>query len=324
MLVVIAGPATIIGHRQANGQPGLSTLREAFGTRAFTLTAEMPTAFAGGPTEILRRARLLGPVVDAVQVTDSPNAQPQVSALIAAAMLREQGIDPVLHVTCRDRNRIALENELLGAAASNISDLLLLRGTARAGGRHPAPKPVFDLGATELIAMARKLREGTTTTGQALERPADFFIGCVATVFRPRRGWEPQGLVAKADAGAQFLQTQLCFDLPALRRYMERLVAARLTHRLHVLVGLAPLPSAAAARWLRENLRGSLVPDEVIARLEQASDPEQVGVEICAELLQELAEIPGVAGANLVTLTKPELVGAAVAASGLRATAPVT
>jgi methylenetetrahydrofolate reductase (NADPH) len=292
------------------------SLREAIRSSAFTVTAELtPCADA---VRLVQQARRLAGWVDAVQVTDNPAGRVHMSALVAAGLLRQAGIDPVLHMTCRDRNRVALYSDLIGAGSLGISSLLIMRGNELPGRSRGAVKGVFDLGATQLIAAARALRdqEGAAALGSAV--PVDFFLGAIATVFNPKSGWSPRTLVAKLDAGAQFVQTQLCFDMNALRRYMKRLVAAQLPRRAHVLVGLAPLPSAAIARWLRDNLKGSLMPEAVIRRIEQARDPEQAGVEICAELLQELREIPGVSGANLLTPANLELIPAAIRAAGLR------
>ena len=149
----------------------------------------------------------------------------------------------------------------------------------------------------------------------------DFLIGANAEMFKPEADWEPKNLIRKCDAGANFVQLQICFDMNVARRYMARIVAAKLTHRASFIMGLSPLPSAEAARWIRENVKGALVPDAIVSRLERASDPESEGVDICAALLREAATIPGVSGANLLTLGNLETIPAAVAASGLRSCA---
>ena len=148
-------------------------------------------------------------------------------------------------------------------------------------------------------------------------KSAVFHIGSVITVFNPKSGWQAKSLVAKADAGARFLQTQLYFDTNVLRRYMARLVAARLPRRAHIVVSLATLPSAEMARWLRDNMRGSVMPDAVIRRLDQAVDPEQEGVQLCAELLQEIKEIPGIGGVNVLTPGDVATIPAAIRVAGL-------
>jgi methylenetetrahydrofolate reductase (NADPH) len=294
-------------------------LREAIRTRAFALTAELtPPADLG---QFVVEARRIGDCVDAVEVPDNPGGQPHLPALVAAAALREAGIDPVLHLAGRDRNRVALQSELLGAAALGIPSLLLMRGRRPPAGLPSPGKAVLEVDATELIASARALADGQAPFGQGLTKRPDFFIGATATVFEPVANWQPHALIAKLNAGAQFVRTQVCMDAAILRRYMKRLVAAQLMHRAHVLVGLAVLPSAGMAARLREGPRGALIPDEALQRLADARDPEATGAQICAELLTEFADIPGVSGAALVPFGGAEAIRVAVAASGLRASA---
>jgi len=298
----------------------LTGLRDTLRNTPFAITAELtPVA---SKEALLRQAEPLRGWVNAIQVGEGPPERPHFAPLIAAATLLEAGFDPLLHMSCRDRNRVALHGDLLGAANLGISSLLVTRGSRLRQGRRSSGAAVFDIGATDLIATARTLRDTESPSKYGLARAPEFFIGAAATVFSATANWQPRALATKLDAGAQFLQSQLCFDMPVLRRYVQHLVGSRLTHRAYVMISLAPLPSAEAARQLRETLRGTLIPDEVIRRLQQAGDPESTGVEICAELLQELAATPGVSGAHLVSTGEPELIRAAIAASGLRRQPP--
>ncbi len=283
----------------------MRTFRDAVRSNEFTLTAELNLNQRADAQTLLRQVELLGPLVDAIQTTDNPYSQVQISALAAASLILGRGFDAVPQFNCRDRNRTALESDLLGAMALGVESVLLLRGDAYKNSADS--KAVFDLDAKELIAKARSLSGAD-----------GFYIGGVATVFKPVAGWQPDELNAKVDAGAQFIQTQLCFDTNVLRRYIGHLVSAKLTWRSHIVIGVATLPSAEAARWLQRNLRGALMPDELVERMEQAQDPEEEGVKICAELMQEFSEIPGVSGANLMTLGNIETIPAAISASGLR------
>jgi methylenetetrahydrofolate reductase (NADPH) len=176
---------------------------------------------------------------------------------------------------------------------------------------------VFDLSTRQLIAAAREIRDGEPSRFGLTQAP-DFFIGASSTVFDAATGWQPASLVQKVEAGAQWVQTQLCMDLPLLRDYMRRFVTARLTRHVHVMVAMAPLLSVEAARRLRRNIRRALIPRSLVLRLEQASDPEQTGIEICAEMLRELATVPGIGGAHIIAPGDPDLVRAVVDASGLR------
>ena len=291
----------------------MKTFHAAIRTQAFTLTGQLKLADGTTPAELLEQAELLRPYVDAVQVTDNPSGLVHMSPLAAASLLLQAGIDPIVQLSCRDRNRIALQSELLGAAAIGVSSLLLQRGDKLPKDYEPKTKQVFDIGAKRLVGAAKAIQQDPR-----LANAEKLFIGTIALAFDPAINWKPSALLGRSDAGARFIQTQLCFDVDALRRYVRKLSAAKLTHRVHVIVSLGTLPSGDAARWLQQNLRGSVMPKAVIKRLEQARDPEQEGISICAELLQQVAEIPGVDGANVVTPGEIETVPATIQASGLR------
>ena len=301
-----------------HGKDHMKSLRDAIRKESFVLTAELPLSDHIDGATLVANAVHLHPWVDAIQLTDNQRGRVHASSLAVAAMMLQEGIDPVLHVTCRNRNRVALESDLLGAAAVGVTSLVVMRGSNRGAGPRAKVKPVFDTGATELIAVARAMCDGRVPSGKPLHPAPDFLIGAVGTVFSPEEDWKPRGLTAKLDAGARFLQTQPCFDIPALRSYLNRLVAERLTWKFQVIVGLACLPSVTAARWVSDIAGGALIPDATVQRLKQARDPEQEGVEICAELLQEFMEIPGVAGVNLTPLGNPDAVVEAVKLSGVR------
>ncbi len=291
----------------------MKTFREAVQSDTFTLTAELTLTRESAAGDVQKQARLLGGHVDAIQVTDNPWAWVQMSSLAAARLVLDAGFDAVPVMTCRDRNRIALHSDLLGLRALGVSSVLLMRGH-RIPKDHATPAGmVFDIGGRELIKLASDM-----TRDEKLGAGAGFFIGTGAKVFRPKRGWRAESLGSRAGLGAQFMQTQLCFNVAALKLYMQRLVDARMTWNYSVIVSLTPLPSAEIALWLKQNLRDSLIPDALVKRLEQAKDPEQEGVTICAETLQQIAEIPGISGAHVMTTGDPETIPAAIAESGLR------
>jgi methylenetetrahydrofolate reductase (NADPH) len=298
--------------QQTSGWP-LKTFREAVQSDEFTITAELTLKRESDASEVARQAQVLGEFVDGIQVTDNPYAWVQMSSVSAAALLMQQGVDPIPIMTCRDRNRIALTSDLLGLQALGVTSVLLIRGH-KVPENHSVPaNPVYDATGRELIAMASRLEEeGPLGPGKEL------FIGTGARVFRAGPRWRGESLEARANAGARFLQTQLCFNLDILRQYMARLVEIKLTWKFSVVVSLSPLPSAKTARWLKENMSDSRIPDDLIERLEQASDPEQEGVKICAETMQQIAEIPGISGVNLMTVGNSETIPAAIHASGLR------
>lgn len=284
----------------------MHTFRHALRTQDFTLTAEMALDVHSDRASIIAQARTLATQVDAIQVAENPGNQLHLSPLAAAAILLNSGIDPVVHMNGRDRNSLALRADLLGAAALGVSGLLLTRGREIPIGVRGSIKPVYEWGARRLIASANEMED------------ANFLLGSAATVFKPERNWKPEKIAGKADAGIKFIQTQLCFDVDLLRHYMARLVSEKLIGRVSVMVSLAPLPSADVALWLGKNLRGAVLPAKVVKRLRQATDPEQEGIAICAELLQQIAEVPGTAGANLVCLGDPAAVAEAARRSGVR------
>ena len=289
------------------------TFREAIQKQDFVITAELNLARETDVPAVVQQARILDEHTDAIQVPDNPNARVHMTPLAASNILLQNGIQPIPHLSCRDRNRVALESELLSHGAMGVTSVLLMRGDDLPDNHRPKVKQVFELEGKELIRTARALVDDPTVASVP-----DFCIGTVATVFNPKAGWKPRSLLTKVEAGARFIQTQLCFDIAGLRRYMKHLVEAQLTWKTAVIVGIATLPSAVSARWLRENLRGSVVPNKVIRRLEQARDPEQEGIIICTELLQELGEVPGVSGAHLMTPGDIETIPAAITAAGLR------
>jgi methylenetetrahydrofolate reductase (NADPH) len=291
----------------------LKTFREAVQGEQFSISAELTVTRESTADDVRRQADVLGNYVDGIQVTDNPYAWVQMSALSAAGILIDYGVDAVPIMTCRDRNRIALQSDLLGLQALGVTSLMLMRGP-RVPKDHSVPaSTVFDLSGRELIALASSLGDKQTPgTGR------EFFIGTAARAFRPKRDWRAEALVAKAAVGARFMQTQLCFNMDILRYYMECFVEAKLTRSYCVMVTLSPLPSATTARWVKENMSDSRIPDAVIQRLEDAKSPEQEGIAICAELMQEVSGIPGVSGVHLMTTGDPEAIPAAIQASGLR------
>ena len=287
------------------------TFKDSLKTKDFVVTAHVNMVEATDAESLVRLGDVLRPVVDAVQVTDG--TQMHMSCIAAAALLIQQGIDPIVHMSCRDRNRIALQKDLIGAAALGVTSVLVTRGKKIPQSKKLGVRQVFDTPALEFMAYIQGLKQDENTSFIS-----DFLVGANAEMFDPEAGWTPNTLIQKRDAGANFVQLQICFDMGVLRNYMARIVESKLIRRVNFITALSPLPSADMARWVRDNVKGALVPEAIIERMEQASDPESEGIEICAELLQELTAIPGVAGANLLTLGELETIPAAIDASGVR------
>ena len=277
------------------------TLKDKLRAQRFVITAEVTPPVSADRAELLDKALPLKGLADAVNITDGAGARPHLGAVTAAAMLVEQGIEPILQLTCRDRNRIALQSDLLVAAASGIRNLLVLRGDDPSAGDQPDAKPVFDLDPPALLTTARRLRDsGELPTGRKIGGHADFFLGSADNPIDPPPGWQPTALQAKVDAGAQFVQTQFCMDAALVRRYVARLVECGVAEKLSVVIGVVPLRSAKSARWIKEKLFGAVIPDSIIDRMERASDPAAEGRRICVDIVHELADVPHVAGVHIM------------------------
>ncbi len=306
----------------ALGAPGLRSrgrLEAVLRRGDFAVTAETTPPDSADPAAVLARVEALRGLVDAVNVTDGAGARAHMSALACAAILVRDGIEPVLQFTARDRNRIALQGDLIGAAALGIPNILCLHGDDPGNGDQPDAKPVYDLDSRTLIRTARGLRNGALPGGRPVEPPPRLFIGAAEAPREPGDDWLPDGILAKIDAGADFFQTQYCFDMGVLRRYMARLGDHGIPEKTYILVGIGPLASARSARWMNDNLFGVDIPDGLIARLEGAADQRAEGRRICAELLHELRQIDGVAGAHLMAPRQEQEIARVIEDSGVLA-----
>jgi len=280
---------------------GGMNLQDKLRAKRFIITAEITPPVSASRGDLLAKALPLKGLADAVNVTDGAGARPHLSALISASMLIEEGIEPILQITCRDRNRIALQSDLLGAAAAGVRNLLMLRGDDPSAGDQPDAKPVFDLDPRQLLDTARKLRDtNELPSGRKVAGRAPFFLGAADNPIDPPPGWEPTGLAAKIAAGAQFVQTQFCMDAGLLRRYVARIAEHGLADKFSLIIGLVPLRSAKSANWIREKLFGAVIPQPIVDRMERASDPAAEGRRICVEVVRELADIPHVAGVHIM------------------------
>jgi methylenetetrahydrofolate reductase (NADPH) len=280
----------------------LNRFQDAICNRPFTVTADLALDRTTDAAGIRGQARLLGSLVDAIQVPDAHDGRLQMSGLAAASILLGEGIDPLVHLTGRDRNRIALENDLLGLGALGVTSVLLTRGEQLPSAYKPPTRQVLEMSGEDLVTTAAQLGED-----ESIMAAPHFCIGTAATVFAPKKGWTPKSLQSRVDAGVTFIQTQVCFNMKALRRYMTHLVESRLTWRCAVIVSLAVLPDAASARVMRHHLHGTVMPEKVVQRIAQAADPEREGIRLAVEKIQRLRDIPGVSGVNLMTPGPPEL-----------------
>lgn len=284
----------------------------------FVVTAEISPPDSVNPHDLLQRANVLLGLVDAVNVTDNAGANCHMSSLAASALLAAHGHTPVFQSTCRDRNRIAIQADIMGAAALGVHNILCLTGDGVCQGDHPQAKPVFDLDAVSLLDIARGMRDNSTyASGRRLASRLNMFLGATANPFAPPYESRVTNLEKKIAAGAQFIQTQFCFDLKLLESFLREMRVEGLDQRCHFIVGVGPLPSLRTARWLDTNVPGVSVPADIIRRLEQAKDPKQEGILICIETIQILKEIEGVAGVQLMGHKNEKVLAEIIVESGL-------
>jgi methylenetetrahydrofolate reductase (NADPH) len=282
-------------------KPSAGEFEKALASGRFVITAEVTPPVSCNPEDLLDKSLPLKGLADAVNVTDGAGARAHLGALASAVILQRNGIDPVLQMTCRDRNRLALQSDLLGAAALGLHNLLVLRGDDPTAGDQPDAKPVFDLDSGALIATAISIRDkGELPSGRKVTGKAEFFIGAADMPIDPPKDWQPKSLKAKIAAGAQFAQTQFCMDINIVRRYVARLQQDKLPNKIALLIGVVPLRSAKSARWIKEQLFGAIIPDAIVERLDYSGDPAAEGKQICIDFIAQLSEIPGVAGAHIM------------------------
>ena len=286
---------------QQTADPLTSNLKHKLTTGQFAMTAEITPPASADPAELLEKAMPLKGFADAVNVTDGASARAHLDAMVAAQILFANGIEPILQMTCRDKNRIALQSALLGAAASRIENILVLTGDDPKQGDQPDAKPVFDLDSTGLVATAVSIRDrGQFPHGRKVSGHIEYFLGVADAPVDPKPDWTPKSLLKKIEAGAQFAQTQFCMDVDVVRRYMARLHESGVPESFKFLIGVAPLASAKSAHWMKKNLFGTIIPDAIVARMEGAADPKAEGQAICLELIEGLSKVKGVAGVHIM------------------------
>ena len=267
----------------------------------FVVTTELSPPDSANPHDIENRAKFFEGLVDAVNVPDGSGANCHMSSLASSLILREMGFTPIMQFACRDRNRIALQGDILGAAALGIKNLLCLTGDGVGGGDQPGAMPVFDLDSVSLLQAAKTMRDGSRfMSGRKLVTPPDLFLGAAANPFAPPFDMRPLRLAKKIAAGAQFIQTQFCFDVPALEEYMRLVRAANLHTRCKIIVGVGPLASAKSAIWMRHHVPGMCVPDVLINRLQNARNEAEEGKRLCIDLIRAISKVEGIAGVHVM------------------------
>jgi methylenetetrahydrofolate reductase (NADPH) len=275
----------------------------------FAVTTELAPPDSADPEEVYKRARVFDGCVDAINATDGSGANCHMSSLAVCALLTRAGYAPIMQISCRDKNRIAIQGDILGGAAMGVCNMLCLTGDGVQAGDHPQAKPVFDLDSISLLQLARTLRdEHHFQSGRKISFAPRVFLGAAENPSALPHAWRAQRLAKKVAAGAQFIQTQYCYDVALLQSFMRQVEDLGLLDRVFILAGVGPLRSAKAAEWMRTNVPGMFVPDAVIGRLQGAQDQGREGRMICIELIQAIREIRGIRGVHIMAYRQEESV----------------
>ncbi len=305
--------------KPGHSSPGF--LEELLRAGEFTVTAEMAPPDSADSEDVFKRARIFDGYVDAINATDGSGANCHMSSVAVCAVLRSVGYSVVMQVSCRDRNRIAIQGDVLGAAAIGVASVLCLTGDGVQSGDHPQAKPVFDIESITLLSMLRNMRDRSQfQSGRAITCAPRLFLGAAANPFVPPYDFRPIRLAKKIAAGAQFIQTQYCFDIDRFQQFMTSVRALGLHEKVFILVGVGPLASARAAEWIRTNIPGVHIPDFIVDRLARSENQREEGKKICIEIIQQLREIEGVSGVHLMAYRQEDAVAEIIQKSGVLGT----
>ena len=300
------------------GHSSLGRLERVLRRGEFAVTAELNPPDSANPADVYERASVFDGWVDGINAVDASGANCHMSSVGICALLTRMGYAPIMQIACRDRNRIAIQGDVLGASAMGVANILCLTGDGVQAGDQPGAKPVFDLDCMSLLETIRTMRDDSKfLSGRKLSTPPAVFIGAAINPFAPPVDFRPHRLAKKIAAGAQFVQSQYCYDVPMFREYMKRVRDMGLTEHCFVMCGVGPLASARTARWMRSNVPGVHIPDAVIERLEGAENQKQEGKRLCIDIINEVKEIEGVSGIHMMAYRQEELVAEIVHDSGV-------
>ena len=297
------------------------SLRERLALGSFAVTAEISPPRGASTEKITATATLLRDWVDAVNVTDNQGSNVRLASWAGSLAVLAAGLEPVMQMTCRDRNRIALQSDLLGASALGIRNILVMTGDHPKFGDHPGARPVFDLDSVQLLWTLRTMRDQhVLLSGRRLDPAPDCFLGAVENPFAPPVPFRAERLGKKVAAGAQFVQTQFVFDVPAFARWMAQVRDLGLHEQCGILAGVGAVRSVRALEYMRDKVPGVEVPDEVFRRLRAvpADAAAAEGVKLAAEIIQQVGEIPGVAGVHLLVAGNEQAVPDILESAGTR------
>lgn len=295
-------------------------LADALASGRFAVTAEIGPPRGADPAAIARKAALLRDWVDAANITDNQGAHARLASWAGSVLALQHGVEPVMQVTTRDRNRIALQSDLISAGAVGIPNVLLLSGDHPSYGDHPDAVPVFDLDSTQLVEVARRLRErGEPLSGRPIAQRPWWLIGAVENPAAPPVRFRAQRLGKKVVAGADFVQTQYVFDPDGFARWMADVRDLGLHERCAVIAGVGPIQSVRTMEYMRSKVPGIYIPDDVVRRIRAVPGDRvrEEGLKLCAETIEMLAQVPGVAGVHVMAFGHEEAVPEVLARAGI-------
>jgi methylenetetrahydrofolate reductase (NADPH) len=297
-----------------------SVLKTVLDKGEFAVTAECGPPKGADPETVIKKAEFLKGKVDSVNVTDNQTAIVRMSSLAACSILKQKGLDPVLQMVVRDRNRIALQSDILGASAIGIGNVLCLSGDHQIFGNQQQAVGVFDLDSIQFIQVVKNMRDrGEILGGEPLSRPPELFIGAAANPFADPLSFRVVRLAKKISAGADFIQTQCIYNLKKFVQWLDMARERGLTESVYILGGVTPLKSPGMAKYMRNSVSGMDIPDELIKRIEGVPKEKQKeeGIRICVETIQQLKEIDGVRGVHIMAIEWEEVVGEIAERAGL-------
>ena len=284
----------------------------------FAVTAEAGPPKGTSAEAIRKKGELLRYCCDAVNVTDNQTAIVRMSSFAGCLLLKQQDIEPVMQMVVRDRNRLALQGDVLGAVALGIGNILCLSGDHQKFGNHPTAKGVFDIDSIQLIQTLKKMRdEKKFISDEDISGEVPVFIGAAANPFADPFEYRVSRLAKKVKAGVDFIQTQAVYDVPRFAKWMEMARERGLDKQVHILAGVIPIKSAGMARYMRDYVPGVIVPDEVVTRMGEAESPKEEGVKIILEIIEQLKEMPGVHGIHIMAVGWEDIVPEMVEKAGL-------
>jgi len=284
----------------------------------FAVTAEAGPPRGAVASVVQRKGQLLKPVCDALNVTDNQTAIVRMSSVSGCVLLKQLGVDPVMQVVCRDRNRIAIQSDILGAVALGIGNILCLSGDYQSFGDHPTAKGVFDLDSIQLVKLLKQMREEKKfLSGEKISGEVPLFIGAAENPFADPFEYRVLRLAMKIKAGADFIQTQAVFDVGKFAKWMQMVADRGLDKQVHILAGVIPIKTVGMARYMRDNVPGVSVPDEIVNRMADAKDTKEEGLKIALEIIEQIKEIPGVHGIHIMAVGWEDIVPTIVEKAGL-------